>query len=148
MEHERNALAILEATERLSDPRVVATFERLHNVNDRYPKDEDIRQRYHGSADEHDFIVVAQFLETVGTLARRRVLDASLLVDAAGLDLRRRWSIVRPFIERRRRIEDNPFIFENFEWLAMYSAWWKDIPRPKRDRNYDPDQFAGIVFKV
>ena len=148
MEHERNAVAILEAIERLTDPRVVATFARLHDVNERYPTDDDIRNRYHGSTDEHDFLVVAQFLETVGTLARRRVLDPSLLADAAGLDLRRRWNIVRPFIERRRNIENNEYIFENFEWLAMYSAWWKDIPRPKRDPNYDPRQFAGVVFRV
>jgi len=148
MEHERNALAILEAVERLTDPRVVATFRRLHDINERYPTDKDIIERYHGSADEHDFLVVAQFLETVATLARRGVLDASLLVDAAGLDVRRRWNIVRPFTERRRRVENNEFIFENFEWLAMYSAWWRDVPRPKRDPNYDPNQFAGVTFRV
>ena len=50
MEHERNALAILEAIERLTDPRVVETFERLHTVNERYPKDRDVLDRYRGSA--------------------------------------------------------------------------------------------------
>jgi hypothetical protein len=148
MEHERNALAILEAIERLTDHRVVATFDRLHTINQRYPTDDDIIERYHGSADERDILVVAQFVETVACLARRRVLDPSLLVDAVGLALRYRWNSIRDFIYRRRRIEGNDYILENFEWLAMYSAWWKDTPRPKRDRNYDSRQFADVVFKV
>jgi hypothetical protein len=148
MEHERNALAILEAIERLTDPRVVATFDRLTNVNERYPDDAGLRDRYHGSADEHDFLVVAQFVETVACLARRRVLDPSLLVDAVGLPLRQRWGSIREFVMRRRRIENNPYILVNFEWLALYSAWWKDTPRPRFDRNYSPDQFAGVEFKV
>jgi hypothetical protein len=87
-------------------------------------------------------------METIGTLARRRVLDPSLLVDAAGLDIRRRWNAVRGFVERRRKVDNNDFIMENFEWLAMYSAWWKDTPRPKHDRNYDPRQFEGVIFRV
>jgi len=148
MEHERNALAILEAIERLTDPRVVEIFDRLRDVNERYPTDEDILRRYRGSPDDRDFQAVAQFVETVACLARRRVLDPSLLADAVGLPLRGRWDTIRAFIERRRKLENNDYILENFEWLAMYSAWWKDTPRPKRDRNYDPRQFAGIVFKV
>jgi hypothetical protein len=148
MEHERNAIAILEAIERLTDARVVALFDRLADVNARYPDDEDIRLRYHGSQDDRYFAVIGQFIETVACLARRGVLDPSLLVDAVGLHLRERWNAIRPFVERRRRIEENPYIFENFEWLAMYSAWWKDTPRPKGARNYDPQQFAGVVFRV
>ena len=148
MEHERNALAILDAIERLTDHQVVTTFDRLHNVNERYPVDEDILKKYPGSADEHDFLVVGQFVETVACLARRRVLDPSLLVDAVGLALRYQWDSIREFIMRRRRIQNNEYIFENFEWLAMYSAWWKDTPRPKRDPNYNPNQFAGVVFKA
>ena len=148
MEHERNALAILEAIERLTDPRVVAIFDRLSGVNERYPQDSDIRDRYKGSGDERDFLIVGQFVETVACLARRRVLDPSLLVDAVGLALRQRWSAIREFVRRRRNIEGNQYIFENFEWLAMYSAWWKDTPRPKHDRNYDERQFAHITFTV
>lgn len=148
MEHERNALAILEAIERLTDPRVVAIFDRLRDVNERYPNDRDISERYRGSPDERDFLIVGQFVETVACLARRRVLDASLLVDAVGLALRARWSNIREFVVRRRRVEDNEYIFENFEWLAMYSAWWKDVPRPKRDPNYSAHQFAHVTFKV
>ncbi len=148
MEHERNALAILEAIERLTDPRVVETFERLHTVNERYPKDRDVLDRYRGSVDERDFLVVMQFVETVACLARRRVLDPSLIVDAVGLVLRYRWNSIREFIDRRRKLENNEYILENFEWLAMYSAWWKDTPRPKRDPNYDPRQFATTTFRV
>jgi hypothetical protein len=148
MEHERNALALLEAIERLTDPRVVETMDRLHNVNDRYPTDPDILTRYHGSKDQRDFMVVAQFVETIACLARRRVLDPSLLVDAIGLDLRRRWDSIRPFVMRRRALEHNEYILENFEWIAMYSAWWKDTPRPRFDKNYAPTQFAGVEFRV
>jgi hypothetical protein len=148
MEHERNALAILEAIERLTDPRVVETFERLRNVNERYPTDADVLTKFHGSKDERDFLVVAQFVETVACLARRRVLDPSLLVDAVGLVLRRRWANIREFVLRRRALEHNDYIMENFEWLAMYSAWWKDTPRPRFDKNYQPHQFAAIEFRV
>lgn len=148
MEHERNALAILEAIERLTDPRVVAIFDRLKGVDTRYTDDRDIVTRYPGSQDECDFLVVGQFVETVACLARRRVLDASLLVDAVGLALRQRWDGIRTFVERRRKLEDNECIFENFEWLAMESAWWKDVPRPAGDRNYAPLQFRGVQFRV
>lgn len=148
MEHERNALAILEAINRLTDPRIVEIFDRLATVDARYPQDEDICTRYRGSADERDFLAVAQYVETVACLARRRVLDASLLVDAVGLALRQRWESIRTFVMRRRRLENNDYILENFEWLAMYSAWWKDTPRPPRERNYDPQQFSSVEFKV
>lgn len=148
MEHERNALAILEAIERLTDPRLVETFDRLRNVNERYASDEDIRTKYPGSQDERDTFIVVQFVETVACLARRRVLDASLLVDAAGLPLRRRWNSIRAFVMRRRAVEHNAYILENFEWLAMYSAWWKNTPRSRFDRNYDPKQFASVEFRV
>lgn len=148
MEHERNALAILEAIERLTDPRVVDTFERLRGINGRYPNDSDILERYHGSKDERDFMVVAQFVETVACLARRKVLDPSLLVDAVGLALRQRWDSIHDFIARRRALEQNEYILENFEWLAMYSAWWKETPRPRFDRNYSPQQFRAVEFRV
>lgn len=148
MEHERNALAILEAIERLTDTRVVDTFDRLRNVNERYPTDADVLARYHGSKDERDFLVVGQFVETVACLARRRVLDPSLLVDGIGLALRQRWESIRAFVLRRRALEGNEYIFENFEWLAMYSTWWKDTPRPRFDRNYNRKQFASVQFRV
>ena len=148
IEHERNALAILEAIERLTDERVMATFDRLQDVNVRYPDDEDIRRYFHGSEDERDFFTVGQFIETIATLSRRGVLDPSLLVDAAGLHLRTRWASIAEFVRRRRIVDGNPYIFENFEWLAMYSTWWKGTPRPRFNKNYDPKQFAGITFKV
>jgi hypothetical protein len=53
---------------------------------------------------------------------------------------------MRTFTLRRRPIENNHGIGENFERLAMYSAWWKDTPRPRRDRNYHPRQFAALEF--
>lgn len=148
MGHERNALAILEAIERLTDARIVDTFERLADINLRYPDDEDIRRYYHGSEDERDMVTVGQFIETVACLSRRGVLDASLLVDAVGLHLRARWQTIRDFTYRRRKLEGNPYIFENFEWLAMYSAWWKETPRPRFDKNYYDNQFAEVEFKV
>jgi hypothetical protein len=79
-------------------------------------------------------------METVACLARREVLDASLIVDAVGHMIRARWKALEPFIARRRRLESNEYIYENFEWLAKYSAWWKDVPRPNHP-NYSPTQF-------
>lgn len=92
-------------------------------------------------------LVVAQYVETVATLARRRVLDASLIVDAVGFMLRSRWGTILPFVERLRRVRDNEFLFENFEWLARYSTWWKEQPRQPGDPNYNPKQF-DVTFKV
>lgn len=148
LEHERNALAILDAIGQQTNPAIVAAFAQLSNIEQRYPDDETLRREFEGSADDHAIVLVAQYVETVACLARRRVLDASLLVDAVGFMLRSRWNTMRPFVERLRRVRNNEYLFENFEWLAMYSAWWKDTPRPPNDINYDPKQFAGIEFKV
>jgi hypothetical protein len=148
LEHERNALAILDAIARLTDPAIVAAFAQLESIGTRYPDDEAVRRGFVGSPDDHALVLVAQYVETVACLARRRVLDASLLVDAVGFMLRSRWNTILPFVERWRRVRDNEYLFENFEWLAMYSTWWKDIPRPPHDSNYDPQQFAGKRFKV
>ena len=141
MAHERNALAILESIDRLTSPELVAAFDQLIGVNDRYPTDEDLRSRFPGSADSRANWVVGQLMETVACLARREVLDPSLIVDAVGYMIRTRWIALEPFVKRRRKIEGNDYIYENFEWLARYSDWWKDTPRPKLP-NYSPDQFA------
>jgi len=148
LEHERNALAILDAIGRLTDPTIGAAFAQLEGIAGRFPDDESIRRSYAGSADERAMLLVAQYVETVACLARRGVLDVSLLVDAVGFMLRSRWNAIRPFVERLRSVRRNEFLFENFEWLAMYSAWWKETPRPAHDPNYDPNQFRNVEFKV
>ena len=148
LEHERNALAILDAIARLTDSAIVAAFAQLEGIGDRYADDDGVRENFVGSADDRALVLVAQYVETVACLARRRVLDASLLVDAVGFMLRSRWDTIRPFVKRWRRVRGNAYLFENFEWLAMYSTWWKETPRPPHDLNYDPRQFAGIEFKV
>lgn len=140
MAHERNALAILEAFDRLTSPELLAAFELLATVDERYPSDAEFLAHYPGSADATANNLVGQMMETIATLARREVLDASLIVDAAGHMIRNRWKAIEPFVMRRRRLEDNEYIYENFEWLAKYSTWWKDVPRPPHP-NYDPRQF-------
>jgi len=141
MAHERNALAILDAIDRLTSPELVAAFDELADANSRYSSDEDFRARYSSSPDARANFVVGQVMETVACLARREVLDASLIVDAVGHMIRSRWRSLEPFIRRRRRLENNDYIYENFEWLAKYSDWWKDIPRPNLP-NYSPNQFG------
>ena len=148
MEHERNAMAIMMAIERLTEPDIVAVFRRLRDVDARYPNDTDIAERYRDSEDDHDFLAVGAYMETVACLARRDVLDPSLLVDAIGYSIRARWASVKTFVDRRRALENNPYILENFEWLACYSDWWKDVPRPKGAKNYKPDQFPGRTLPV
>ncbi|HEX8806765.1 MAG TPA: hypothetical protein VF741_07435, partial [Candidatus Aquilonibacter sp.] len=49
MEHERNAMAIMTAIERLSEPEIVSVFRRLRDVDARYPSDADIADRYRDS---------------------------------------------------------------------------------------------------
>lgn len=140
MAHERNALALLEAIDRLTSPELIAAFDELATANDRYADDADFQARYPGSPDARANVVVGQMMETVACLARREVLDASLIVDAVGHMVRTRWKAIEPFVTRRRRVENNEYIYENFEWLAKYSTWWKDIPRPPHP-NYSPTQF-------
>ena len=141
MEHERNAIAILQAIDRLSSAPIVHVFTRLRGVESRYPTDADIAERFHGSEDDESLLMVGQYVETIAALARREVLDPSLIVDAVGLMLRTRWALIRDFVYHLRRYNDNPYMFENFEWLARYSAWWKDTPRPPRAINYSDSQF-------
>jgi len=148
LEHERNALAILDAIARLTDPAIVKAFAQLEGLEQRYPDDQSLGRDFVGSQDDRALTLVAQYVETVACLARRRILDASLLVDAVGYMLRSRWKTVLPFVQRWRRVRNNEYLFENFEWLAMYSTWWKETPRPARDSNYDPKQFAGVEFKI
>jgi hypothetical protein len=148
MEHERNALAIMQAIERLTASEIVTVFHRLRNVQERYANDADFEERFPGSQDENDFMTVGAYMETLACLARRGVLDPSLLVDAIGYSIRRRWASVREVVLRRRVLENNPFILENFEWLACYSEWWKEVPRPKGETNYQPDQFPGVTLPV
>jgi hypothetical protein len=141
IEHERNALALLDAIDRLTSPEVLRTFDELQGVDERFPTKDDILKKYPGSADQRAMAVVAQYFEAVACLARREVIDPSLVVDAAGIFVRGNWERIKQFVMRRRAAENNDFILENFEWLARYSAWWKDEPRPKHP-NYDPDQFS------
>jgi hypothetical protein len=148
LEHERNAMAILDAIGRLTDPTIGNAFGQLQGIDARFPDDESVRRDYPGSSDEQALLLVTQYVETVACLARRGVLDPSLLVDAVGFMLRSRWATILPFVERLRRVRGNEYLFENFEWLAMYSTWWKDTSRPPHDRNYDPRQFDGVEFKV
>ena len=59
-------------------------FAQLEDIAERYPDEESIRTVFHASPDDRALVLVAQYVETVACLARRRVLDASLLVDAVG----------------------------------------------------------------
>ena len=141
MEHERNALAILDAIDRLTSTDVVDVFTQLRGVEERYLTDNDIKEKFFGSADERALAQVGQFVETIACLARREVLDVTLIVDAVGWTLRQRWATIKPFVMHWRKYNDNEFLFENFEWLSNYSNWWRETPRQKAP-NYDPNQFA------
>ncbi|GEM_PF-967796 len=145
MEHERNALAILQAIERLTEPPIVHVFTELRGVEQRFPSEDAIRKGYEGSADQESLTMVGQYVETIAALARRQVLDPSLIVDAVGLMLRSRWAQIRDFVYRLRSVYGNPYMFENFEWLARYSAWWKELPRPARAQNYAEAQFPPDI---
>jgi len=144
MERERNALAILAAIDRLSDDKMVRVFAKLRGVETRYTTDEALARDYPDSDDEAGLAAVGQYVETVACLARRDVIDPSLIVDAVGLMLRTRWKILRPFVDHLRRFYGNEYMFENFEWLARYSQWWKEIPRPTQP-NYDPQRLPDVA---
>ena len=120
LEHERNAMAMLEAARQLNDPVLVRAFEDLEGIERRFPDDEAVARSFDDSSDDRALLLVGQYVETIACLARRGALDPSLLVDAVGFSLRARWTIVRTFVERLRRVRRNPNVLENFEWLVMY----------------------------
>src|SRR5579872_3694108 len=145
MEHERNALAIIEAIDRLSSPHMVRTFTQLRDVASRYPTDADIGERFPGSQDDNALTEVGQYVETIACLARRQVLDPSLLVDAVGVMLRARCALIRAFASHLPCYNQHVFKIENIEWLARSSGWWKGLPRPARAQNCSERQFAPTI---
>ncbi len=148
MEHERNALAVMQAIERLTSDEVVDTFQRLRGIDERYPTHRLLLEQFSGSRDEHDIYIAAALMETIAALTRRGVLDPSLIVDSYGFGIRMHWLTIRDFTLRYRKALNNPDVFNNLEWLATYSAWWKDIPRPANEANYNPRQFEGVVVQA
>lgn len=145
LEHERNAGAVLAAAAQLAEPAIVQAFDDLEGIERRYPSDEEVRRSFDDSSDDRALTIVAQYVETVAALARRGVLDPSLLAESVGFLLIARWITIHRFVERLRRVRGNPRVLENFEWLAKYVVWWRDQP-PPAEPNYAPDQFAPFEY--
>jgi hypothetical protein len=62
--------------------------------------------------------MITNFWEKIGTLVRKRHLDAKVLWEGNGNDGQLWWATLRPWAERRRTEIGDPKVFEHFEWLA------------------------------
>ena len=64
---------------------------------------------------------ITRFFETVGTLAKHRLVNEDLLYDR--WLIYPFWETMRPQIEKERQ-EATPLIGENFEWVAVRNEKW------------------------
>jgi hypothetical protein len=69
---------------------------------------------------------VANLFENVGVYVKRRVLDEDFTADMWGGIILTAWESMSPMIANRRRAENHPEIWENFEYLAMICKRFKD----------------------
>ena len=79
LEHERNALAILDAIGRLTDPAIVEAFAHLEGIEQRYPDDDAVRNRFDGSPEDRALVLV----EGAGGLLVRYDEEGATLADLA-----------------------------------------------------------------
>jgi hypothetical protein len=79
---------------------------------------------------EHKEIVVTSMFEKIGTYARHGLLDTVLIADYCGPLIREMWQKFEScgYMELLRR--NNPYIFENFEFLYDAAMDWYDNDDP------------------
>lgn len=61
---------------------------------------------------------LANFWESIGTLAREGHIDRRLIWDVDGNSIQVWWAFLAPHCRRQRETDRDPAIYENFEWLA------------------------------
>ncbi len=69
---------------------------------------------------------VANFFENVGMYVKRGVLDGEFTADMWGGIILTAWLRMTPLITNRRHTQQQPEIWENFEYLAMVCRRFKD----------------------
>jgi len=92
-------------------------------------KDPDFRKGVEGSwqrlnEQEHPELVVLRFFEMVGTYARNGLIDPTLVADFCGPTVREMWKKCEQagYFELKR--VDNPYSYENFEYLYDRAMIW------------------------
>ena len=69
---------------------------------------------------------VANFFENVGIYVKRGVLDANFTADMWGGIILTSWLRMTPMITNRRRVQNQPQIWQNFEYLAAICQQFKE----------------------
>lgn len=69
---------------------------------------------------------VANFFENVGTYVKRGVLDKNFTADMWGGIILTSWQRMTPMITNRRRVQKQPEIWQNFEYLAVVCQQFKE----------------------
>lgn len=68
---------------------------------------------------------VANFFENVGMYVKRGVLDENFTADMWGGIILNSWQRMTPLITNRRRVQKQPEIWQNFEYLAAICQQFK-----------------------
>ncbi|HEY8313208.1 MAG TPA: DUF4760 domain-containing protein [Candidatus Baltobacteraceae bacterium] len=69
---------------------------------------------------------VANFFENVGMYVKRGVLDENFTADMWGGIILTSWLRMTPMITNRRRVQEQPDIWQNFEYLAVICQQFKE----------------------
>ena len=69
---------------------------------------------------------VANFFENVGMYVKRGVLDKNFTADMWGGIILTSWIRMAPMIANRRRVQDAPEIWRNFEYLAVICQQFRE----------------------
>jgi len=64
-------------------------------------------------------VVVGDYWESVGSLVRGRHIDARVVDDSLGAGARFTWAMVKEAVEAKRIAQDQPDLYEHFEWLVV-----------------------------
>ena len=69
---------------------------------------------------------LANFFENVGTFVKRGVIDVTITADMWGDVILTSWLALSPMITNRRKVLNEPRLWENYEFLAMVCKRFKE----------------------
>lgn len=86
------------------------------------------------------------FFENVGTLVKRGIIDADLLMDLWSQIIVNSWGRLSSWALSSRAAANNPALYENFEYLAVIAQRWMDTHPAGTYPKGLPRSHSGIVW--
>ncbi|MBV8727192.1 MAG: hypothetical protein JO233_05350 [Candidatus Eremiobacteraeota bacterium] len=123
-----NQLAGLQsAFDMLMDPTVRELINYVrHDLADRM-KDETFRAGLHEvpvDRREHPELYLCDMYNHVGSFVRNGLIDERVFLQTEWYNVNLYWRLLREAVTQAR--QSNPYVFENFEWLAARAKHWLD----------------------